>query len=176
MFFAIVLFFFIIYLILWISNKNKKMPIENKITKQKTLKLLQEIKKRIRILIQYCYRLHPTNPNVIRLKNRFNPENIMETAHTNTSTSFTVNKGEEIHMCLRSKETFKHHDINILMFVAIHELAHVMSESYGHTDEFKTNFTWLLKKSTNCGVYQPVNYKTHPEKFCGLEVTNTPLF
>ena len=32
------------------------------------------------------------------------------------------------------------------MFVALHELAHVMSSSIGHTEEFWDNFRYLLKK------------------------------
>ena len=35
------------------------------------------------------------------------------------------------------------------MFVTLHELAHVMTVSVGHTEEFWTNFKFLLTKSVD---------------------------
>ena len=51
-------------------------------------------------------------------------------------TSYSVNKGEEIVFCLRSKKDNKLHDINELMYVAIHEIAHVGCPEIGHTPLF----------------------------------------
>ena len=65
---------------------------------------------------------------------------------TNDFTSYSLNKGEKIVFCLRSEETKQLHDINIIMFVAIHELAHVMSVTIGHNEEFYTNFRFLLQE------------------------------
>ena len=39
------------------------------------------------------------------------------------------------------------------MFVAIHELAHIMSKTYGHNDEFRENFIFLLDNASKCGIY-----------------------
>ena len=52
-------------------------------------------------------------------------------------TSKKINKGEEIVFCLRSIPDNKLHNINELMYVAIHEIAHVGCPEIGHTSLFK---------------------------------------
>ena len=44
------------------------------------------------------------------------------------------------------------------MFVAFHEMAHVMSLSVGHTDEFWNNFKFILKNAIKIGVYKYVDF------------------
>ena len=44
------------------------------------------------------------------------------------------------------------------MFVAIHELAHVMTKSVGHTEEFWTNMKFLLKIAIKEGIYKKQNF------------------
>ena len=68
--------------------------------------------------------------------------------------AFTENK-EVITLCLVNPDTNKDYDINTLMYVALHELGHVVSKSQGHGDEFKTNFALLLKRGAELGFYDP---------------------
>ena len=44
------------------------------------------------------------------------------------------------------------------MFVAVHELAHIASASIGHTDEFWTNFKFLLEEAEKLNIYKPIDY------------------
>ena len=46
-------------------------------------------------------------------------------------TSYSINKGEEIVFCLRCKKTNQLHNINELMYVAIHEISHVACPEIG---------------------------------------------
>ena len=72
-----------------------------------------------------------------RLKKNYRPNNITESSPGNKYTSYSINKGDKIVFCLRSKDgSNKLEDINTMMFVAIHELAHLMTKSIGHTTEF----------------------------------------
>mgnify|MGYP000978029137 FL=1 len=62
------------------------------------------------------------------LDKNFNKERtvIYETNNQNMDiTSFSVNKGEELSICLNSRKTGELHDINLLMYVIIHEMAHL---------------------------------------------------
>ena len=61
------------------------------------------------------------------------------------------------------------------MFVAIHELAHVITKSIGHTDEFWDNMKFLLKKSVKINIYKKHDYKNNPIPYCGTEITDSPL-
>ncbi len=91
---------------------------------------------------------------VERLVKKFNPKNISESGASNKYTSYSVNKGEKIIFCLRQKDenqTFV--DENTIMFVAIHELAHIMTLSIGHEPEFWNNFKILLQEATSLNIY-----------------------
>lgn len=68
--------------------------------------------------------------------------------------AYTENK-EVITLCLNNPDTKQAYDINVLMYVALHELAHVISKSQGHGEEFKNNFALLLRKGAEIGIYNP---------------------
>ena len=61
------------------------------------------------------------------------------------------------------------------MFVAIHELSHIMSKDTGHTKEFWDNMKYLLEKASKLGIYQAVDYSQDPTMYCGTEINSTPL-
>ena len=66
-------------------------------------------------------------------------------------------------------------DTNTMMFVAIHELAHLMTKSIGHTPEFWNNMKYLLQKAIKIGIYTAVDYKSKPVPYCGTTITDSPL-
>ena len=144
--------------------------------KEEAAEMLAEIKRRLQLLINYCITNYPSNPDVQLMKQRFKTQNIQETDLSDSGTSYTIDKGKELHLCLRNKEDAKLHQINILMFVSIHELAHIQSTSYGHNGEFGKNFVFLLKQATKIGIYKPIDYSKNPVNFCGMDVTDSPIY
>ncbi len=114
---------------------------------------------------------------VKRLTQKFNPNNISESGAKSKHTSYSVNKGEKIIFCLRQKneeQTFV--DENTIMFVAIHELAHIMTLSIGHEPEFWNNFKILLREAVAIGIYQKEDYSKNPKPYCGITVSDNPLY
>jgi hypothetical protein len=101
--------------------------------------------------------------------------NIMETPADEKYTSYTINKGEKIVFCLRSKILNTIHDMNTLMYVVIHELAHVGCPEYGHTPLFRKIFKFLLERSVEIGIYTPIDYRFNPQDYCGMTI-NEYLF
>jgi len=87
-----------------------------------------------------------------------------------TMTSYTVNKGERIVMCIRSPDTGEFYDMNTIMYVAIHELAHVACPEFGHTKLFAKIFAMLLKNATRLGIYNDQNYLVSPMPYCGITI------
>ena len=119
-----------------------------------------------------------TNKAIKRLKKNFKPNNISESSPGNAYTSYSINKGEKIVFCLRQKSGPNKDelvDINTMMFVAIHELGHLMSKSIGHTAEFWDNMRFLLEKGIKLGLYEHIDYSKQPEDYCGIKITDTPL-
>ena len=107
------------------------------------------------------------------LKDRYNPDQLSETGLGAKYTSYSVNKGEKISICVRHEDN-KFIDDNIIVFVVIHELAHVMTKSIGHTKEFWDNMAYLLEQGEKIGIYKPENYKENPVDYCGMEINSTP--
>jgi hypothetical protein len=109
-----------------------------------------------------------------RLLERFDCKTMSETIPGSQYTSYSVNKGEKLSICIRNKSTNAFLDINTITFVAIHELSHVMSESVGHTKEFWSNMKFLLEQAEKISIYKPVDYSKHPVKYCGMIINSSP--
>lgn len=113
------------------------------------------------------------------LLERYNPDNVFENSphNSNGDTSYTINKGAKLALCLRSKsEGSNLHHINILMFVKFHELTHIGSDVKDHPPEFWSAFKFVLQEAVECRTYTPVNYSLRPEEYCGMSVSYNPLF
>lgn len=81
--------------------------------------------------------------------------------------SYTINKSR-IHICLKD-EKGDYYDKNMLIYVILHELAHVLCDEIGHTAKFHTIFKQVLEKAVKAGVYDdsipPIkNYCEIPNK------------
>lgn len=98
---------------------------------------------------------------------------IYETDPESNLTSYSVNKGEELSFCLKSKKTDTLHDINLLMYVAIHEMAHVACPEIGHGDLFKKIFRKLAEEAINIGVYKKVDFSDSPTEYCGMILSSS---
>jgi len=79
--------------------------------------------------------------------------------------AYTENKSV-ITLCLKNPETGKYYDMNTLMYVALHELAHIISKTHGHNKEFRENFAQLLRKGAEFGIYNP--RIPIPNTYCGI--------
>jgi len=113
---------------------------------------------------------------VQRLLRRFNPDRMSEGNEDVRYTTYTLNKGEKIVFCLRARdEDDRVHDLPMMTFVAVHELAHITSKSEHHTPEFQANFAWLLRNAVACGIYTFEDFRVRPRRYCGIDVTDTPL-
>lgn len=138
---------------------------------------MANLRHRIETFLDFLKEQHPEDDRIIRLVERFDPNTLREAEDEEDSTSFTINKGEEIHLCLRSKDgDRKLHDLNLLTFVVIHELAHIASVTLGHNQEFRENFLFLLENAKDADIYYPIDYSEQPKMYCGMEVKNNPIF
>lgn len=143
----------------------------------KVADMLARVTQNLKKLVKYMAKKYPERENVIRMKNNFNPKKIMETLPTSEYTAYTENKGEKMAFCVtRRKNGTKLIDENTLTFVAIHELAHVMTKTHNHKDEFWHNFKFLLVNAKDIGIYTPEDYKKNPKEYCGMEITDNPYY
>ena len=112
------------------------------------------------------------------LASNYNPDVLGEHIPWNTNyTSYVRDKGRIIRLCLRTqKNRKKFHDMTTLKFVAIHELSHMMTRSYGHEDEFWEAFSFILKEANRIGEIDLIRYSRTPAPYCGILITSNPAF
>ena len=156
----------------------KQYLVRNLPDKDEAARLLSLIKDRLVKLVTHLKQHYPQDTRIIKLYERFDPDRISESSANNAYTSYSINKGEKIVFCLRQRDNDEHIlDLNTMVFVAIHELAHIMTESVGHTQEFWNNMKFLLQiaMSSDVQIYQYQPYHKMPQKYCGTSITDTPL-
>lgn len=119
---------------------------------------------------------HDARSIVEHMIRNFNPERIYENDPNNLtgSTSYTVQKGQEMYLCIRQKDgSFV--PMNTLMFVVLHELSHIGAYwTVGHTNEFWDVFAFVLADAIEADVYKYVDYSKNPVNYCGMKITTSP--
>lgn len=140
--------------------------------------MLAKVNTKCKKLVDYTNQKYGDKDNVKRLVNGYNPKKIMETLPTSEYTAFSENKGEKLAFCLNRDKKGESNmiDEHTLMFVAIHELSHIATKSVGHKQEFWDNFKFLLENAKECGVHSPIDYKTKPAQYCGMDIKDNPYY
>jgi predicted metal-dependent hydrolase len=137
-------------------------------TRAKLLRLMRELKQ-----------AYPDKAIVQQIMRNFDaaPSRFSESTPNASYTSYSVNKGEKVYMCLRQRnEKEELVDENIITFVAIHEMAHIGTPEIGHTPLFWNNFGWLLKEAEKIHIYEFTNFSAHPVEYCGIHITDQPTY
>ncbi len=139
--------------------------------------LLANVTVKLKKLAAYLGKTFPKRENIQRLVKNFNPQKVSETLPTSSYTAYSENKGEKLAFCTTtSKKGDELIDENTLTFVAIHELAHIMTVSIGHTSEFWQNFRFLIKNAMDLNLYEAIDYKKKPVEYCGMNITDNPYY
>ena len=150
---------------------------ETHVEPEKAFKLLESNFSKVYKFINDLDNKYPDDEDVQRLVRRMDNVKIEESKNEEGTSSYTVNKGELMSICVRYKpDSSKFHDNNTLWFVLMHEIAHVMSVTEGHGEEFMRNFKFLLVESEKLNYYTPINYSNNNITYCGVKVTNNPYF
>jgi len=148
--------------------------------KQAAANLMASVRLKISKLCGMLQKKYPDKLQVKQIVQNFrdDPNRFLEATPDAAHTSYSVNKGEEIHLCLRERaganESLVHE--NVMTFVALHELSHVCTESVGHGPDFWNNFGWILKEAEANGIYQYTDFQAQPVSYCGVSITDSPRY
>lgn len=113
-------------------------------------------------------------PYIVQLNNKIQNIVIKEAQYGSNYTSYTVNKGEQMVLCIRHKNINKKiHNLNILMYVLLHEMSHIACPEYNHTPLFKKIFRFMCEEAIEIGLYTRINYTKYPELYCGMNINET---
>jgi hypothetical protein len=158
-----------------IDNKHYLVRDEN--DKQQACNMLSKINENIFKLTEYVYKNKNKYSNMMpyihQLNSRIKDVVIQENSSTSQYTSYSVNKGEKIVFCLRSKNNKKIHDFNLLMYIVIHEISHVACPEEGHTPLFNKIFAFLCQIAIDIKIYKKINFFSDSKEYCGMEITDS---
>jgi hypothetical protein len=106
-----------------------------------------------------------SDPMLARIKTHISPLHpVVEDLNFYEGTkSYTINK-QKIFLCLRD-EHGEYYDFNMLIYVSIHELGHVLCDEIGHTAKFHAIFDSLLRQAAAVEIYDPKKPIIH--NYCG---------
>ena len=140
--------------------------------------LLSKMNNKLKELVKYVHKKYPNKDPVKRLYERYNPKKVIEISPISQHTAYSENKGEKLAFCLNKEKNIHSNmiDLNTLIFVGIHELSHIASVTKGHGDEFWDNFKFLLENAVEAKLYKPVNYKKNNVQYCGMKITDNPIY
>jgi hypothetical protein len=139
---------------------------------------LAHVNNNLNKLVNHLSKKYPEKENVQRLVNGYNPKKIYETLPTSEFTAYSENKGEKLAFCLDTEKNSKGRliDMNTLMYVALHEVSHIATKSIGHNDEFWNNFKFMITEAKEINIYNPVDYKKEPARYCGMNISDNPYY
>jgi hypothetical protein len=158
----------------------KQYKVRDMPDKQEAANLMARLRIRLMKITDALEKKYPDKPQVKHLVKNFrsDPSRFIEATPDSEHTSYSINKGEQIYMCLRQRSGPDESLVNenVMTFVSLHELAHVCTESIGHGPDFWNNFGWLLKEAEALGLYQYTDFQAHPVSYCGVYITDSPRY
>lgn len=160
------------------SNSSTTFFVQNRPDKQRAANVIHSIKSNIDTLMEILIQDTevPFNKKYLDVaKQKLQTTQFRESIENSQYTSYSVNKGEEIVLCVRSKITNKIHDLDVLMYVAIHELAHVICPEIGHTKLFNLIFQYILSVAEQHSLYNYTDYAQQNTEYCGIMISQNIL-
>lgn len=157
---------------------SKQYLVRDVADKKKAANLLARLKGNIETIVYYLNKnigKYKGYESYIRqLTSRIKSTDILESPSGSSYTSYSVNKGEQIVFCLRSKKfDGRIHDLNLIMYVMLHEISHVACPEYGHTQLFRKIFKFIAEVAVELGLYTKIEFNIDPKEYCGLTISDS---
>ena len=172
-------FIILIIYIVFINNDNliKTRADNNKIyyTQKKNSEIAaNKLAKIDKFLSKLTKKLLEENKDNIMIQKNLKKNLIIKELPKNSNhVAYIVNK-TKLHVCLRNKNDKFINQYNRIYFVVMHELAHKITKSIGHTDEFWDNFKLIIKTAIKHKLYTYRDYYNNPVEYCGININSSP--
>jgi predicted metal-dependent hydrolase len=160
---------------------NNYYLVRNTDDKKETANILGKIRKDVLNLSNFLYENKDEKNNkeykeyIELLQSKAKDIIFVESTQNSIYTSYSVNKGEQIVFCLRTKD-FKQkiHEYNLIMYVVLHEISHVACPIYdNHGPLFKKIFAFLTKEAIKLNLYEKIDFGANPQMYCGMKITDS---
>ena len=163
----------------------KYYKVRNNRDKQEKADLLAVLYLKLNALVNnLAHSTYISNVNVQRLVvNWGRGVTVKEIGKMETDAAYVINK-QYMSFCIPDNTSKSLNDINLMTYVGIHELAHIMSQEIGHGDEFISNFEFLLNHAKQLKYFDPILKQNLPiyiqlnklntaDNYCGVALVNS---
>lgn len=133
--------------------------------------MLMTLDSKAQALVQHAMREHGHDSRIQKLASRFKccGDLLQELPwEYEGEVAVSLDKGSSIGLCIDKKN-----DMNMHMYVVIHEMAHLMSDKYEnkeHSIEFWKNMAFLENIAIRNNVYKPQDFEREPISHCGMRI------
>lgn len=160
------------------ASDGREYLVQNYPDRAEAAEMLGRLRARLDALLAYAAARPElaSDPRVVRLRENWNRDTLNEGSNHSRYTSYTTDKSD-ITMCLRSATTNRIEPETLLVFVLLHEAAHCATAQAedAHNPDFWANFKFILEVAVAAGLYVKQDFRARPVKFCGVDVTDSPL-
>ena len=132
---------------------------------------LGELESMLRRFLAAAELLAPGDPRLQNIADRWNGT-LAETPG-GSDIAYSIGK-DSVYVCVRGASG-QLDDINTCMFVLLHEIAHIATDSWGHTDDFWDNMKFLLELAEKTGTYTYQDFDASHVTYCGRKLGGSPL-
>ena len=126
---------------------------------------------RIRRFLHRAHQHAPGDPRLQRIAARWS--GTLAETERDGDVAYSIGK-DAISVCVRAPDGSLESE-NTSMFVLLHELAHVATDSYGHKPEFWANMRFLLELAEMTGTYTYQDFDATKTTYCGRALAASPL-
>jgi hypothetical protein len=133
---------------------------------------LDVLSEKLRALLDRADDMYPRDPRIANVRARWNGRLSETSGHGDIA--YSMNKSD-VYVCVRDPETGEIEPLNTSMYVLLHEIAHVATDTYGHPPEFWTNFRWFLEVAEKLGMYEYEDFDKAQVTFCGHALGNNVM-
>lgn len=149
----------------------KKYLVKNLPNAQDAADRLAFMELRVREFLHKAERYAPGDHRLHNIRMRWNGT-LAETP-VDQDVAYSIGKGA-VSVCVRAPDGSLESE-NTCMFVLLHELAHVATDTYGHSSQFWANMKFLLELAEATGSYRYQDFDAVETSYCGRRLAASPL-
>uniref|UniRef100_A0A6C0CT08 WLM domain-containing protein n=1 Tax=viral metagenome TaxID=1070528 RepID=A0A6C0CT08_9ZZZZ len=151
--------------------RNKAVELYN--DDEEGIQIMKDLIDDMNRLVDYCVENeYPSAHESRRLSQNWSTVPLRQTSYKD-HVAYVTNKNENFKLCFVNPDG-EYENTNTMRFVVIHELSHMMSESFGHNDEFSDNFLKLLRVAIQLKIYDVEDFKHKPKRYCDYLISSSP--
>lgn len=148
-------------------------------TMQRAANLLATVRSNMEKFVALLRKEYPNHSGIRLMSQKFQPNKILENEENSGLTTYTLDKGRKMAFCIRERDGSNklHDDINTIMYVAIHELVHLMESHHNpdHKGDFMNKWRFILEIARNKGFWKYHDYVANPIRYCGISINYNVL-